>query len=129
MLRGCPTEKEAYFRAMLERSFITNADYEVIDRAPLVLALGDCVRVGKKDSDWPGWIWVTAINGRGSYVPEEILSLNDDGTAVVKLPFHARDLSVVKDEPVTSVREVKGWHWCRNEDGEEGWLPAYLLRE
>ena len=114
---------------MTERSFITNADYEVIDRAPLVLAVGDQVRVGKKDSDWPGWIWVTAINGRGSYVPEEILSENDDGTAGVRQPFHARDLSVVKDEPVTSVREVKGWHWCRNEDGEEGWLPAYLLRE
>lgn len=114
---------------MQERSFIANADYQVIDRAPLVLGIGDRVRVGKADPDWPGWIWVTAIDGRGSYVPEEILSLKDDGTAEVHQPFHARDLSVVKDEPVISVREVKGWHWCRNEDGEEGWLPAYLLRQ
>lgn len=126
---SCPAAKEAYRRAMAERSFFTNADYQVIDRAPLVLAVGDRVRVGRNDSDWPGWIWVTAIDGRGSYVPEEILALHGDGTAAVKLPFHARDLSVVKDEPVVSVREVKGWHWCRNEDGEEGWLPAYLLRE
>lgn len=114
---------------MPERSFLTTADYEVIDRAPLILQTGDSVRVGKADADWPGWIWVTAITGRGSYVPDEILAKSDDGTARVQQPFHARDLSVVKDEPVVSVREVRGWHWCRNEDGEEGWLPAYLLRE
>ncbi|MBX7208900.1 MAG: hypothetical protein K1X78_11340 [Verrucomicrobiaceae bacterium] len=114
---------------MTERTFLANADYQVIDRAPLVLQAGERVRIGRRDSDWPGWIWVTAINGRGSYVPEDILTPGDDGTAEVRLPFHARDLSVVKDEPVTSVREVQGWHWCRNEDGEEGWLPAYLLRE
>lgn len=112
-----------------ERAFTTTADYEVIDRAPLVLAAGERVRLGKHDPDWPGWIWVTAINGRGSYVPEDIVTAGDDGTAEVKQSFHARDLSVVKDEPVVSIREVKGWHWCRNEDGEEGWLPAYLLRE
>lgn len=114
---------------MTERAYITTADYEVIDRAPLILELGDQVRVGKKDIDWPGWVWVTAINGRGSYVPEEILAEGEDATARVEQPFHARDLSVVKGEPVLSVREVKGWHWCRNDDGEEGWLPAYLLRE
>ncbi len=114
---------------MTDRAFIANADYEVIDRAPLVLAVGDSVRVGKRDSDWPGWIWVTALNGRGSYVPEEILAPNEDGTAGVQVPFHARDLSVVKNEPLVSVHEVKGWHWCRNDAGEEGWLPSYLLRE
>lgn len=114
---------------MATRPYLVTADYEVIDRAPLILEAGEMVRVGKKDADWPGWIWVTAINGRGSYVPEEILTMHDDGTAKVQQPFHARDLSVVKNEPVVSVREVKGWHWCRNEDGEEGWLPAYLLRE
>jgi hypothetical protein len=105
-----------------------NADYEVIDRAPLVLQSGDSVRLGKRDADWPGWIWVTAITGRGSYVPDETLCMNDDGTARVVQPFHARDLSVKKGQRVESVREVKGWHWCRNEEGEEGWLPAYLLR-
>ena len=104
-----------------------NADYEVIDRSPLLLETGERVRVGKRDADWPGWVWVTAISGRGSYVPEDHLDLADDGTARVLHRFHARDLSVVKGERVESLREVKGWHWCRNEDGEEGWLPAYLL--
>jgi hypothetical protein len=108
--------------------FFATADYEVIDRAPLTLAAADRVRVGQADTDWPGWIWVTAISGRGSYVPEDHLQVQPDGTALVITPFHARDLTVRKGDPVDSLREVKGWHWCRHTNGTEGWLPAYLLR-
>ncbi len=108
--------------------FQATSDYQVTDRNPLVLAAGDAVRVGRPDPGWPGWVWVSGIDGRGSHVPEEILAAREDGTAEVLRSFQARDLSVVRDEAVESLREVKGWHWCRNERGEEGWLPAYLLR-
>lgn len=111
------------------RQFTTTAEYRVLDRAPLQLSAGDSVRLGLPDVDWPGWTWVTAINGRGSYVPEDLLEARADGTALVLKDFHARDLSVSRHERVTSLREVKGWHWCRNGRGEEGWLPAYLLKE
>ena len=107
---------------------IATSDYHVIDRAPLVLHIGDQVRLGPLDPDWPGWIWVTADNGRGSYVPEEILDPQTDGSARVLHAFHARDLSVSKGDEVDSLREVKGWHWCRDNQGAEGWLPAYLLK-
>ena len=109
-------------------AYLATADYEVIDRAPLTLAEGDLVRPGQADTDWPGWIWVTAVSGRGSYVPEELLSPQADGTARVTQPFHARDLTVKKGDSIESLREVKGWHWCRDQQGTEGWLPAYLLR-
>ena len=116
-------------RVMPERLFTATADYEVIDRSPLMLAAGEVVRVGEQDADWPGWVWVTSANGRGSHVPEEILEHRDAGTAEVRQPFQARDLSVKRNEQVSSLREVKGWHWCRNRHGQEGWLPAYLLRK
>ena len=109
-------------------SLIATADYQVIDRAPLTLAAGDAVRLGPADADWPGWIWVTALNGRGSYVPEDHLEPQPDGTARVLTAFAAHDLSVRRGDPVTSLREVKGWHWCRDHAGAEGWLPSYLLR-
>jgi uncharacterized protein YgiM (DUF1202 family) len=111
----------------MAKSFTANTDYTVIDRAPLTLAEGDKVRLGRPDSAWPGWIWVTAPDGRGSYVPEEILTRKRGATATVAQAFAARDLSVSKGERVTSLREVKGWHWCRKSSGEEGWLPEYLL--
>lgn len=109
-------------------AYLVTADYEVIDRAPLTLAVGDAVRLGPPDTDWPGWVWVTAINGRGSYVPEDHLSPRGDGSAQVTIAFHARDLSVRKGDRIESLREVKGWHWSRDSSGDEGWLPSYLLR-
>ena len=64
---------------------------------------------------------------RPGVLPEEVVSANGGDRATVILAFHAHDLSVKKQEAVTSLREVKGWHWCRNGAGQEGWLPAYLL--
>ena len=108
-------------------SLRASADYAVIDRAPLTLRVGQEVRVGRKDMDWPGWVWVTSDDGRGSYVPEDILIPEGTEGARVQQAFQAHDLSVKKNEVVTSLREVKGWHWCRDDKGNEGWLPAYLL--
>ena len=111
----------------MPNTFHANADYIVIDRAPLTLVAGQTVRLGRRDADWPGWVWVTADDGRGSYVPEEVVSATGGDLATVTVAFQAQDLSVKKQESVTSLREVKGWHWCRNGAGQEGWLPAYLL--
>ena len=113
----------------MTNTFRANADYTVIDRAPLTLCSGQAVRLGRRDADWPGWVWVTADDGRGSYVPEDLLAASADDRATVLQAFQAHDLSVKKHEPVTSLREVKGWHWCSNQSGQEGWLPAYLLVE
>ncbi len=112
----------------MAKRFSANSDYTVIDRSPLSLKAGEYVRLGKPDSGWPGWIWVTAKDGRGSYVPDDIIEAMESGQGRVAQAFHARDLSVVKGEIVSSLREVKGWHWCRNQHGDEGWLPEYLLR-
>lgn len=104
------------------------SDYEVIDRNPLSLIQGQVVRMGAPDPGWPGWIWVTADDGRGSHVPEDICQPAGEGVAVVLRDFEARDLSVRGGDEVVSLDEVNGWHWCRRPDGLEGWLPAYLLR-
>lgn len=108
-----------------------NSDYEVIDRNPLSLQAGQRVKVGRRDDGWDGWVWVSTEEGQGSYVPEELLgnpaaSVGDMVEVVGK--FIAKDLSVKKEEEVEILDEVKGWLWCRNREGAEGWLPAYLLR-
>jgi hypothetical protein len=111
-----------------ESQFIANSDYEVIDRNPLSLIQGQVIRLGAPDPEWSGWIWVTADDGRGSHVPEDICQSAGEGVAVILRDFQARDLSVQSGDEVASLSEINGWHWCRREDGTEGWLPAYLLR-
>ncbi len=107
------------------KHYTANTNYTVVDRSPLHLQPGDKVTTGPRDPSWPGWIWVTTTEGRGSYVPEEIL---DESTGTVTESFSARDLSVKRGERVAALREVKGWLWCRNAAGDEGWLPEFVLR-
>ena len=107
------------------KHYTANTNYTVVDRSPLHLQPGDPVTPGPRDQSWPGWIWVTTADGRGSYVPEDIL---DPAGTSVHTSFSARDLSVRQGERVTALREVKGWLWCRNAAGEEGWLPEFVLR-
>ncbi len=111
----------------MTRLFTANSDYTVVDRSPLQLSPGDAVTTGPDDPSWPGWVWVTSSDGRGSYVPQEILQRSPDTHATVIQPFSARDLSVVRGEAVTALREVRGWLWCRNQQGTEGWLPEFVL--
>jgi hypothetical protein len=109
------------------KTFTANTNYTVVDRSPLHIQAGDTVTVGPRDKSWPGWIWVSTQDGRGSYVPEDILEM--DGTrASIRTAFSARDLSVKSGEAVTALREISGWLWCRNASGEEGWLPEFVLR-
>jgi len=34
----------------------------------------------------------------------------------------------MRDVDLKSIRQIHGWHWCRNDRGEEGWVAGYLLR-
>jgi hypothetical protein len=113
----------------MSQKYIANSDYEVVDRCPLELNPSDSVKIGPKDAAWPGWVWVNAADGRGSFVPESHLEVHADGqTATVLKAFNARDLSIKKSEIVTALREVNGWLWCANAAGQEGWLPTFVLK-
>ncbi len=104
-----------------------NSDYTVLDRTPLELSVGQTIRLGPVDAAWPGWVWGIGPDGRGSHVPEDHLERLDAHSAIVRKAFNARDLSVQRNEGVIALREVKGWLWCRNAGGEEGWLPEFVL--
>jgi uncharacterized protein YgiM (DUF1202 family) len=104
-----------------------NADYTVVDRTPLHLSAGELVTLGVEDKAWAGWVWVTTAEGRGTYVPASCLQPLHPPQARVLEAFEAVDLSVKKGQPVTVLQEVSGWFWCRNEGGQEGWVPDYVL--
>jgi hypothetical protein len=108
--------------------FSANADYEDRDVYPLELQPGDEVTVGSADRVWPGWVWAEDRRGRTGYVPEEILKPLGEGRHAVLEAYDPRVLCVKRGEQLESLRHIHGWHWCRNPQGEEGWVPAYLLK-
>jgi hypothetical protein len=105
-----------------------NSDYEDQDTHPLKLAAGDLVQTGNKDQTWPGWIWAVDTHGNDGYIPEEILEIQSTGCSRVLADFDPRVLKISRGDRLQSLQRIHGWHWCRNESGEEGWVAGYLLR-
>ncbi len=108
--------------------FTANADYEEKDSQPLRLECGDIVRTGPADHAWPGWIWASDDHGCSGYVPQELLEKIDDDRAKATDAFDPTVLTIRRGNRLESLRQIHGWHWCRNEHGAQGWVAGYLLR-
>lgn len=133
LIRACAAEGVGFIARMNPTTSAhgstrtANADYTVVDRSPLTLAVGDTVTLGREDKAWEGWVWATTAEGRGTYLPVSFLEEIAEGQARLKEDFAAIDLSVRKGDAVSCLREVSGWFWCRDAAGREGWLPDYVL--
>jgi hypothetical protein len=108
--------------------YIANADYEENDSQPLSLQAGAVVNVGPPDHTWPGWIWASDDHGRSGYVPEELLDAAGEGRATARESFDPSVLTIRRGDRLESLRQIHGWHWCRNAQGDQGWVAGYLLR-
>jgi hypothetical protein len=108
--------------------FTANADYEEKDPHPLHLEPGDEVSVGPVDRAWPGWVWAVDDEGRDGYVPEQILEPLGEGRFAAMEAFDPTVLTVRKGDVLESLKQIHGWHWCRRDNGDEGWVAGYLLR-
>lgn len=109
-------------------TFTANADYEDKDSNPIHLTAGDEVTVGIADRAWPGWVWATDNNGNDGYVPEEILEPLGEGRFAAMKDYDPTVLTIRRGDTIESIQQNHGWHWCRNEKGEEGWVGGYLLK-
>ncbi|MBC8126889.1 MAG: hypothetical protein H8M99_07065 [Gloeobacteraceae cyanobacterium ES-bin-144] len=109
-------------------TFTANADYEEKDTDPIRLESGDEVTTGHHDHAWPGWVWATDIHGNDGYVPQEILAALENGHFIAKASFDPTVLTIKRGDRIHSIRQIHGWHWCRNARAEEGWVAGYLLR-
>lgn len=108
--------------------YLANSDYEDHDTVPLLLKPGDEVEVGNADHTWPGWVWASDGQGRDGYVPGEFLELVEGSRHKVVEQFDPTVLKIQRGDALESLRQIHGWHWCRNGKGEEGWVAGYLLR-
>jgi hypothetical protein len=103
------------------------SDFVIHYPHPLVVLRGDRVQVGKRDSTWAEWLWVTESSGSSAWMHESLLRIAG-GEGEVLEDFSAAEISVLKDERVESLRVLGGWHWCRKVNGDLGWIPDYNLR-
>lgn len=109
-------------------TYTANADYEEKDSDPIRLEPGDEISTGPVDSVWPGWVWASDRDGRDGYVPEQILEPLGEGKFAAIEAYDPAVLTIRRGDKLESLKQIHGWHWCRNETGSEGWVAGYLLR-
>ena len=98
--------------------------HRIPDRPPIQLSVGDEVRVGERDAEWPEFVFVTTSHGAG-WVPARHLS-RSSGIAIVETAYDTTELPTQVGEMLDVVAEdlPSDWLWCRSADGREGWIPA-----
>jgi uncharacterized protein YgiM (DUF1202 family) len=90
---------------------------------PLIAHAGESVTVGKRDDEWPGWVWCTSSSGKASWVHESFLEIKGDHAIFIE-NYNAKELDVSAGELLTVLRETGGWLWCKSASGARGWIPA-----
>ncbi len=94
---------------------------------PIHFKAGEKVLVGKRDEEYPGWIWTTLASGNSGWAPEELLSISG-ATAVALADYDATELPTESGERVRVIFAMLEWAWVRNSASREGWVPLKTLQ-
>jgi hypothetical protein len=96
---------------------------------PISAKAGDEVHMGQKDN-WQGhtWIWCTHQNGLSGWVAESILSVDTIKATLIQ-DFDALELSVNEGEILKGSKQLGGWVWLSNTQGDSGWVPLKNLEK
>lgn len=89
---------------------------------PFVLEAGDVISVGRRDTEWPEFIWCTNAEGASAWVAETVFERHGR-VGIASRRYSAVELGINPGEMVTIDEEFGGWSWCTNEHGESGWVP------
>jgi hypothetical protein len=124
-LKGKPIMQAGDFK----RVFQVVKDYSVYYTDAIVMQRGDPLTITEKESEWAGWVWCTnGSNDKSGWVPEMYVEREgDQATALVA--YDAKELAAQAGEELTATQQVCGWVWCRNQQGESGWVPLDHLEQ
>jgi hypothetical protein len=93
---------------------------------PIRGAAGDRLALGRRDDEYPGWVWATAADGRAGWVPERWLRIEGE-SGVLLCDYTAAELPLMPGDEVSGELVLNGWLWAMNTAGECGWVPLDCL--
>jgi hypothetical protein len=80
----------------------------------------------RRPSEWPGWIWCIAPEGKSGWVPESWVEI-EGGTCRLSRDYSTAELTVDTGEMVDGEIVESGWIWAKNQMGQSGWVPSECL--
>ncbi len=103
------------------------SDFEIHYPHPLEVKKGEVVCIGRRDTTWKEWVWVSIAGMKvGAWMHESMLETPNAVESKVAEDYSSKEISVKKNDVVESLRELGGWHWCQSRDAC-GWIPDYVL--
>ena len=90
---------------------------------PLVVKSGDQLAIGKKDTQWPAFVWCTNEQEVSGWVPEKHLDRQGD-RGIALQDYSTAELTISVGEKVVLERQDSGWYWVTNQAGQSGWVPV-----
>lgn len=95
---------------------------------PIHFRRGERLGLGRRDDQYPGWVWTQTPDGNAGWAPLELLEIDADGeNAQAMADYSARELDTEQDEVVTVMQQLNGWGWVVRANGESGWVPLETL--
>ncbi|MFH1011635.1 MAG: SH3 domain-containing protein [bacterium] len=89
---------------------------------------GELLTCGRRDDEWPGWLWCTSAEGKSGWVPESYLRIAEARATVLR-DYDASELTVSSGEILHVETEESGWLLCVNATGQRGWIPARSVED
>ena len=93
---------------------------------PIRGAAGDRLTLGRRDDEFPGWIWATAADGREGWVPESWLLLEGEDGVLLR-DYDATELSLAPGDEVSGDLVESDWLWATGAGSRTGWAPLDCL--
>jgi SH3-like domain-containing protein len=91
---------------------------------PISFTRGETVQLGKPDTEYPGWIWITTQNGNQGWAAEQYLAIHDNGDeATTTEPYSAYELDTQVGDQLKLFQELNQWVLVQNSEGVTGWVP------
>ena len=90
---------------------------------PISFELGDRLVLGRRDTEFSGWIWVTTLDGNQGWAPEQYLETRENGFGYARRAYTARELNTEIGDRLVVLTELNEWLWVENDEGVEGWVP------
>ncbi len=96
---------------------------------PIQFRPGDQLELGKRDTEFPGWIWVRTPDDKEGWAPEDFIETRSKSRGAATSNYTARELNTRAGESLRVHRELNEWLWVENQQGDRGWIPKRTVEE
>ena len=94
---------------------------------PIQVTAGQPITLDGRKDIWDGhtWLWAKNSDGKEGWIPDCIVSSKLPATALET--YTAIELTCHKGQSLIAEKVMHGWVFCKNDDGEKGWIPQRNL--